>query len=290
MKRRNIKLKKRRRKIVFNVDVAKRRKKRSKPKKRGRDVSSSRLRRAVIGGVVLIFLVVPTSVYWNRFLKAAGFTVKWVKVSNEHALTKGDILKLSNIRIGSNLFAAGLEEIRERIVAHPDIKNVVVSRKVPGGILIKVYERFPVAAVHCERRYVIDEEGFILSLGKGRRNRTLPLLVGVRLSGLQVGARLRNPRVREALEVVKTYRESELCRQIKLVSVDLTDPKNIVLRSNKIREIRLGEENLDERLQLLSYILQQRSYRGLDRPASYIDLRWNNVTEMPLSRSEARSS
>jgi hypothetical protein len=69
---------------------------------------------------------------------------------------------------------------------------------------------------------------------------------------------------------------------LELVSVDASDPDNYLLRSNVIQEIRLGGDDLNERLRLLSFILKQRKYRGMDGPASYIDLRWKDVAELPL--------
>ena len=287
-KRRNERLRKRRRTIVFNVDVAKRRKTRRKPGKRSGDAASSRLSRTILVGVILFFLIAPVLIFWSWFIRDAGFTVKWIRVDKTHVFTERDILSLADIRIGSNLLSADLEGIRKRICVHPDIKNAVVSRKIPGGILIKVYERFPVAAIHYGRRYVVDEDGVVLSIKKERRNRCLPFLMGLRLRGVRVGDKLQSPRVKKAIEVVRNYRETELCRQIELVSVDMSDPKNVMMRSDKIEEIRLGGRDLDERMRLLSYILKQRSDRGLDGPARYIDLRWNNITEMPLKKRKAR--
>lgn len=46
----------------------------------------------------------------------------------------------------------------------------------------------------------------------------------------------------------------------------------------------MGGEDLDERLRLLSFVLKQRRLRGIEGPASYLDLRWKDVAEMPLRR------
>jgi cell division septal protein FtsQ len=289
-RKRNVKLKRKRRTVVFNVNVAKRRKSRSKSGKGGMNASSTGLRRAVLVPVVLFSMMIMALMFWSWFVVGAGFAVKWVRVDRAHMLSEREILALADVKIGSNLLLSDLEKIRARICAHPDIKDAVVSRKIPGGIQIKVYERFPVAAIHYRKRYVIDEEGVVLSARKERMNRCVPFLTGLRLKDVRVGEALHTPGLKKALEVVKRYHETELCRQIELISVDMSDPTNVVMRSHKIEEIRLGEKNLDERLKLLSYILKQRSDQGRDGPARYIDLRWNDVTEMPLEGNGERRS
>jgi len=287
-----------------------------------------------MGAGVLAVCVCVVAIRGGGGLRPSGFTVRWIEVSNEELLSRERIRALAGVKVGDNLFSADLQKIRARICAHPDIRDAMVNRKMPGGIVIRVHERFPIAAVFCPvvsapqqlsrpagprppaasakviipsaipgrgpspgsevaaglcegdrmRRCVVDAEGFVLSARKERNSRSLPLLIGLKLGPVRSGDRLCSPAAKNALGIVERYRESELCRQLELVSVDASDPDNYLMRSNVIQEIRLGKENLGERLQLLSFILKQRKYRGLDGPASYIDLRWKDVAELPLAK------
>lgn len=293
MGRRSIKSNKRKarrgvkkRRIVLNVDVAKRRKQRVMGKSGGggsRQALGRNVKIAIAWGVVLLLLAGVLFTLGSGILDQGGHTVRWIAISGEHLFKKGEIVSLSGVRVGDNLLSISLQDVRSRICAHPDVKDAAVSRRILGGVRIKVYERFPVAAVHRGRRYVVDGEGIILSRRKERMNRALPMIVGLELDEVRAGNRLESPEAEMSLDVVKRYRDLGLCRLIELMSVDVRDPENLVLRTRAIQEIRLGSGDLSRRMDLLSYILKQRKDRGLDGTASYIDLRWNDVSEMPLS-------
>ncbi len=333
MWKRNARLKRKRRTIIFNVDVARRRKSGSSQVRAGERCGAGRRWLAPVGAGVLVVCVCVAAIRGGGGLKPAGSTVRWIEVSNEELFSKERIRALAGVKVGDNLFSEDLQKIRARICVHPDIKDAIVSRRMPGGIVIRVYERFPIAAVFCPvlsaprqlsqpsgsrpqsasakvvipsavpgrgsspgpevaagsgegermRRYVVDAEGFVLSAKKERNSKSLPLLLGLKLGPVRPGDRLWSPAAKNALGIVEHYRESDLSRQLELTSVDASDPDNYLMRSDAIQEIRLGRENLGERLQLLSFILKQRKYRGHDGPASYIDLRWKDVAELPLA-------
>ncbi|MDD5557660.1 MAG: FtsQ-type POTRA domain-containing protein [bacterium] len=287
MRRRNHRIGRRRRRIVLNVDVA--------PRRRAAGAGDGLRRRVGIPAAaaalaLLAAVVLPGSP--RGFMRPTGFTLRWIEVRNADLLGREEIVSLAGLKVGDDLLAADIRSIRERLRSHPDIRDAVVRRRIPGTVSIRVVERVPVAAV-CRpeggqpagadrRRAVVDEEGIVLSAAKERAHRSLPVLLGLADDALRPGERLASPGARRALEVVRAYRESDLPRQIELVGVDVSDPSNCVLRSRSIAEIRLGGERLPERLRLLSYILAQRSSRGLAGPASYLDLRWRDVAEMPL--------
>ena len=303
-----MRIKRKRRTIIFNVDVARRRKPGTGAGRGAEPGGRERGKLALIGVGVLAVCVLAAALLSGRFPKPSGFTVRWIEVSNEELLSKERIRALAGIKGGDNLFSADLQKIRARVCAHPDIRDAMVSRRMPGGVLIRVHERFPVAAIYCPplsparqfqgqaglaaglfegermRRCVVDAEGVVLSARKERNSRSLPVLIGLKLGAVRPGDRLCSAAAKHALGIVEQYRGSELCRQMELVSVDVGDPDNYLMRSNVVQEIRLGNENLGERLRLLSFILAQRKYRGLDCTARYIDLRWKDVAELPLAK------
>lgn len=282
--KKNVKRAKKRRTIVFNVDVAKRRRARESRAPRAVEDYSGLWRWGKYAAAALAVTtlgILGTASVREQFHAPPRFTVRWIEVANEELLTKREIIALARTRVGDNLITADLGAIRDRLRAHPDIRDVVVSRRIPGGILIRIYERTPIATVYAGGRYVLDEEGCVLSPKREEASRALPSITGVSPGPLRAGDRLRAPAVQRALEVVKAYHETELDRQIELVSVDMADPENTVLRSNTIEEIRMGDEGVAERMQLLSFVLGQRKLRGIDGPASYLDLRWKDVAEMP---------
>jgi cell division protein FtsQ len=281
-RKKNRKIRRKKQKIVFNAVVSRRKRKGGTPAG-GRAPARALIRR----GVVVAVMVAAVAGIWSArelIIKGAGFRVTRVVVNGEHLVPAREIKSIACVKIGSSLLALDLDGVRDRIRAHPDIRDVEVTRRIPGKVIIKVFERFPVVAVHCGRRYVLDEEGIVLSHRKEMRNKSLPVLTGLTCGKVTEGDRLKSGALEKALDIVSIYRQSKLCRQLDLISIDLGDLKNIILRANDIEEIRLGDRDVKERMELLSYILEQRKNHGINSPARYIDLRWNNVAEMPASR------
>lgn len=270
----------RRRKIVLNVEVSKRRAKKGK-KKAAR--SSTRAHKPVARRVIMIACAVFVTLYFAcTCLPPMIFKVRWVRVENEYTLSGEEIALRAGIREGANLLALDLAELRRRIISHPDIREVEIRRVIPGGVEIEVGERYPVASIFSSRRYVVDEEGIILSARKERQNLTLPTITGLTEEIPGEGKMLRSEPARRALQIITRCRDSNLCSQMDLISVDVNDSGNLIMRTRTIAEIRLGNNEFNYRLDLLSRILEQRRARGFAGPAKYIDLRWNSATEMPL--------
>lgn len=291
MGKRNARLGRSRRTIVLNVDVARRRRRGAAPHGEERRRGRPWTRLSFAAGAVLISFALFAAGAPQRMLRPAGFTLRWVEVSNEHLLPKEEIAALAGVKVGDNLLAIDIRKVRERLLAHPDIREAVVRRLIPGRLAVEVYERTPIASFYAPscglgtqaQRHVIDAEGVVLSARKERSNRNLPVVIGLELGMVRPGDRLCSAAAKRAIEVVGHYRTSGLPRQMELTGVDVSDPENCVMRSRSIQEIKLGGEDIPERLRLLSYILGQRVARGMDVPARYIDLRWRDVAEMPLA-------
>jgi len=289
---RNSRARTRRRTIVFNVDVAKRRK--SKSNRSGKERVKGRSGRIAVLVSAVLFCVLCVALVEKGIIHSTGFVVRWVSVSNNNLLSKKEIVSLSGVRVGDSLLSADIETLRERIRSHPDVRDAVITRRIPGRLEIRVYERFPIAAVRSSsaaggpgrglnvRRRVVDEDGYVLSSRKEISNQALPYILGMRSRAISPGERLSDSSVDKALWIIKSCRESELSKQLELVSVDVSDPENFIIRSAQISEIRLGNEDLGDRLDLLSRILMQRSSRPAEGPSTYLDLRWKNAAEMPL--------
>ena len=64
----------------------------------------------------------------------------------------------------------------ERVVSHPLIRSAEVRRKVPGGLLITVEERFPIALAATPTLEPVDAEGYRLPIDPARYRLDLPIL------------------------------------------------------------------------------------------------------------------
>jgi len=103
------------------------------------------------------------------------FRISDVEVRGLRFLTEDSVIARLQLRPESSVWTdTGVWA--ERIVSHPLIRSVEVRRKVPGGLLIMVEERFPVALAATPTLEPVDAEGYRLPIDPSRYRLDLPVI------------------------------------------------------------------------------------------------------------------
>lgn len=106
------------------------------------------------------------------------FRLDHISVAGNRILKESQVAALSGLEIGVNLFAADLKAATQRLVADPAIKDALLVRQPPGGLLIQLQERRPLAlATTADRLHGLDEEGVLFPLPQAPFN--LPIVTGI---------------------------------------------------------------------------------------------------------------
>ncbi|HPU86092.1 MAG TPA: FtsQ-type POTRA domain-containing protein [Candidatus Latescibacteria bacterium] len=84
----------------------------------------------------------------------------------------------AGIRRGSPLLALDVNAVIAGVKSVPWVRDVRVSRHLPGRVRVEVVERTPVAVFQLDRCYLMDEEGFVTPLN-GRTVPDLPIVTGL---------------------------------------------------------------------------------------------------------------
>lgn len=116
-----------------------------------------------------------------------------------------DVLLLSGLEEGMNIFDVSPEEVRENLSSHPRIADSLVSRRLPSRVFIEIRERMPVALLKNETGYYrISSDLVITETGRQSDSLRYPvitvadgdecgrvLIPGERLDGTGVGAAMK---------------------------------------------------------------------------------------------------
>lgn len=86
----------------------------------------------------LIILLLGTLVY-----HVPVFTLQEIKIEGNMRLRDEDVLRLTELETGTNLFRIKLWQLREWLLASPWVKEVSIRRLLPDGLSIVVEERTP---------------------------------------------------------------------------------------------------------------------------------------------------
>ncbi len=222
----------------------------------------------------LLLLAVLVGVTWWFFHHSPLFAVDKIEVHNYHAYTPEEIIELTGLETGGNIFPLDAAAAREGIIQNRDFRDARVQKIFPATVQIEVFEREPRARVKFGKLYTIDEEGVVLGARKEASERHLPLIRG--LDVINNSTDLYPPEKRDTLlELLRELERLELERQIRIdeISVDLSD--QIKIKAQGSLDITVGLGSYGEQLSRLKTILGQMG-KDLARVRE-IDLRYSKV-------------
>ncbi len=175
--------------------------------------------------------------------------------------------------LGKSVYLVPLEARRRQLLAVDWVKDAVIIRRWPDGLLVRIMERRPVAFVRlpgphgASRAALIDAEGVLLRLPPQGRFR-LPVLTGVLPEQSRAMRRLRVERALEALN------EAGATFAPRISEIDVSDPDNLVLtcpEEGRALALKVGASNFRARLE--NFFVHYPEIRRRLPQAAVFDLR-----------------
>ena len=115
---------------------------------------------------------------WQQTAKV-GFGLRNVYVDNRHRLDEETLATTINVQAGDPLLALPLDQMRERLIALPEVRDVSIRRDLPQDLHIILEEREPAAIWQAEGElHVVDQDGIVLENEKPEQYPGLILIVG----------------------------------------------------------------------------------------------------------------
>jgi cell division septal protein FtsQ len=123
---------------------------------------------AIVAALALISL--PS---WGRYL--AFFNVREVEVRGTRFVRGEDILKRLATDTTHSVWER-TDSLEARVKGHPQVRDAVVRRRLPGKLIVEIEENLPVALVPGARGLrAYDEEGRVLPIDLTRTGPDLPI-------------------------------------------------------------------------------------------------------------------
>ncbi len=223
-----------------------------------------------IGFILLIFAVCGVgAVEGARYLLSnPKYVVKHIAVRGNQKLSKEEIVSISALKKGENIFLARIHRAMSRLSQLPSIERASVSRFMPDMLVIEVVERTPRARLSGSRRFLADYSGAILSRATCSDPESLPVFVGVDASNLSVGMRCSQPSMTKAMDVLRLCQSSRLNEMVEVEKIDSSRPGDLRLylkEGDSTREgceIPLGGDEFEQKLANLAEILASAKQDG----------------------------
>lgn len=198
----------------------------------------------------------------QKFMAAEPFAFHRVHVVMQADHLKGEqIAKIVRKNLEGGFFSMKTERLQEALMMEPWIADVAFRRVWPDILEVDVEERQPVA--RWGKLALLTQQGKIFSPQKMVVSDNLPLLSGPRNTEQQV------------LLMYQRFHEALLHLGVKIQQLELTGSRSWVLTLDQGVEVKLGHEDIDERLKRFIDVYPDIIDKSQSKILS-IDLRYAN--------------
>lgn len=143
--------------------------------------SPRKLARWVIVMTLMSLLVVGIQNAYSSLADSDFFLMTHIRVHGNSMMSEAEVVTLSQLQVGTNLFACDITSATERVAQHPVVKKVLLHREPPATLVISIEERHPVGLLNTPNGLMgLDESGKIFLLPPAAQV-DLPILTGVDL-------------------------------------------------------------------------------------------------------------
>ena len=131
--------------------------------------------------VTLIVGIVTGSALGGLFLSkwaqnSPVFSLDKIVVMGNETVSQAEVVTISGLERGQNIWASNLEETKRRLLLDRRLDRVVLNRKLPNTMVIRVKEHRPIAFVQLDRLYGISMRAELIPLTPDKGLVDLPVI------------------------------------------------------------------------------------------------------------------
>ena len=214
--------------------------------------------------------------------------IQAIAITGCERLTPDIVKAQAGLAEARNILTVNLTTTRKRLLAHPWIADVQVSRDIPDRLRIHIREHTCLAVLDLGRRFLMSAEGHVFKELEPGETQDVPVISGLRYTDLGLDAEAPTMIMRSVMKILKPRQRSnrrELVDQIQEIHADPALGLTIFLTDTRqpqgYRTARLGFADFDEKYATLqkidAYLEKNRKYEGFQS----IDL--NNLNRIVVN-------
>lgn len=213
--------------------------------------------KTILKVVTLLFLLTGATIF--AFVSPI-FNVQEIEVLQNNQVSKEEILSLSGLQVGQNLFQFRTSQVKKAIQENAYIDMVKITRKIPNKIQISVVEREKKFSLEFLNGYAyLNNQGYILEISNDQLD--LPILQGASTPEEKIvaGERLEKEDLEKLGMVIQIMDACKTCElDNKVTSIDMNNKSeySIYIEEEK-KTIYLGEaSNLSNKMLWVQAIME----------------------------------
>ena len=196
------------------------------------------------------------------FLCTSGlFNICKIEIVGNEQVGQEEILELSEIKIGDNIFLCNKIQTQNNLENHAYIQEIKITRKLPDKIQIEVSEKQKAYQIQTGEGYAyIDNQGYVLEISNIKIDK--PILQGTKtiIENIIPGNRLNQEDLERLNDVLKIMKNSQGIQiQDKITIINIEDKNNYILTLQNLKKvIYLGDiSNLANKMLYIKAILER---------------------------------
>lgn len=217
-----------------------------------------KVKKALINVSLIILIITAITL----FLLSPIFSIENIAIKNNEKLSQEEIISLSQIEKGTNLFKIRNAEIKNNIKENAYVDEVKVNRILPNTIEITVTERQVAYLLEYGSSYAyIDEQGYILEISSENITDKIKIR-GYKTTedNIKPGNRLIKEdlnKLNDVAIITDTAKNSGINAQITSINIENQNEYSLYMESEK-KTVHIGSiSNLDTKMLYLQVMLEK---------------------------------
>ena len=201
-----------------------------------------------------LFIIILLFTAIILFMMSSVFNIKEIVVINNNKISSQEIINLSTLTTGVNMFKTTNSSIKNGIKTNAYVEDVIVKRSVNGIVTLDIKERQATYMLKFANVYVyINNQGYILETSEEALN--VPVITGFSTSNeeMKEGNRLNVDdlnKLEDVIKIIETSKNTPLANIITEIDISNANDYRLTVASEK-KTIRLGEmTNINIKLQM----------------------------------------
>lgn len=217
-----------------------------------------KVKKALINVSLIILIITAITL----FLLSPIFSIENISIKNNEKLSQEEIISLSQIEKGTNLFKIRNAEIKNNIKENAYVDEVKVNRILPNTIEITVTERQVAYLLEYGSSYAyIDEQGYILEISSENITDKIKIR-GYKTTedNIKPGNRLIKEdlnKLNDVAIITDTAKNSGINAQITSINIENQNEYSLYMETEK-KTVHIGSiSNLDTKMLYLQVMLEK---------------------------------
>ena len=224
--------------------------------------------------IALALTSVAFVVGYFTLIQAPYFQVKGVEVSGCNRLKSSEILKIMGIKPGINILELNLKKISQDIKNHAWVDEVMIRRRLPDHLVVKIQEREPYVLINLGTLYYMDKSGIPFKRLDGSDNMDYPVVTGISSDLFYQNSVRSKELIRRIMKIIELIKVNETpfgLDQVSEIHVDHAEKVTLLINRGELT-VHLGTSEFMEKFRRLKVIQKDLLEKRRWKRVKLIDL------------------